>query len=183
MAEVRSLQSQSHKVNGRSTSGDRIILPWSSISDVSGIKTDGPTFGKQSEQHSRPRTSPLERSGINRRAYCRFATLACAVCSYRSCMDSDICRCDDHHHHVPLLFLHDSAMGLSSILVLIPFFFLASSSSVATSCGVIRTRPATSARDFMEYTVNPFLFCLLCPDTQHYERLDWLKPSHYNLVA
>ena len=39
MAEVRSLQSQLHKVNGRSASGDRMILPWSSISDVLRIKT------------------------------------------------------------------------------------------------------------------------------------------------
>ena len=36
---VRSLQSQLHNVNGRSASGDRIILPLSSMSDVLGIKT------------------------------------------------------------------------------------------------------------------------------------------------
>ena len=34
MAEVRSLQSQLHNVNGRSASGDRIILPLSSMSEV-----------------------------------------------------------------------------------------------------------------------------------------------------
>ena len=38
-ADVRSLQSQLHKVNGQSASGDRVILPWSSISEVLGIKT------------------------------------------------------------------------------------------------------------------------------------------------
>ena len=39
IAVVRSLQSQLHSVNGRSASGDRIILPLSSMSDVLGIKT------------------------------------------------------------------------------------------------------------------------------------------------
>ena len=39
MAEVRSLQSQLHKVNGRRASGDRMILPLSSMSEVLGIKT------------------------------------------------------------------------------------------------------------------------------------------------
>ena len=39
MAEVRSLQSQLHSVNGRSASSDRIILPLSSLSEVLGIKT------------------------------------------------------------------------------------------------------------------------------------------------
>ena len=39
MAEVKSLQSQLHNVNGRSASGDRIILPRLSVSEVKGIKT------------------------------------------------------------------------------------------------------------------------------------------------
>ena len=39
MAEVRSLQSQLHSVNGRSASGDLTILPLSSMSEVLGIKT------------------------------------------------------------------------------------------------------------------------------------------------
>ena len=39
MAEVRSLQSQLHSVSRRSASGDRIILPLSSMSEVFGIKT------------------------------------------------------------------------------------------------------------------------------------------------
>ena len=39
MADVRSLQSQLHSVDGRSASGDRIILPLSSMSEVLGIKT------------------------------------------------------------------------------------------------------------------------------------------------
>ena len=39
MAEERSLQSQLHSVNGRGASGDRVILPWSSMSAVFGIKT------------------------------------------------------------------------------------------------------------------------------------------------
>ena len=39
MAEVRSLQSQLHRVNGRSASGDRMILPLSTMSEVLGIKT------------------------------------------------------------------------------------------------------------------------------------------------
>ena len=39
MAEVRSSQSQLHSVNGRSGSGDQIILPVSSMSEVLGIKT------------------------------------------------------------------------------------------------------------------------------------------------
>ena len=38
-AEGRSLQSQLHKVNGRSASGDRIIRPLSSMSEVWGVKT------------------------------------------------------------------------------------------------------------------------------------------------
>ena len=38
-AVVRSLQSQLHSVNGRRASGDLIILPLSSMSEVSGIKT------------------------------------------------------------------------------------------------------------------------------------------------
>ena len=39
MAEVRSLQSQLHSVNRRGASGDLIILPLSSMSEVLGIKT------------------------------------------------------------------------------------------------------------------------------------------------
>ena len=39
IAEVRSLQSQLHSVNGRSASGDLTILPLSSMSEVLGIKT------------------------------------------------------------------------------------------------------------------------------------------------
>ena len=39
MAEVRSLQSHLHNVKGRSASGDRIILPLSSMSEVLGMKT------------------------------------------------------------------------------------------------------------------------------------------------
>ena len=35
----KDLQSQLHKVNGRSASGDRIILPRSSVSEFLGIKT------------------------------------------------------------------------------------------------------------------------------------------------
>ena len=38
MAEVSSLQSQLHSVNGRSASGDRTILPRSSVSNVIVIK-------------------------------------------------------------------------------------------------------------------------------------------------
>ena len=45
MAEVRSLQSQLRNVNGRRASGDRIILPLSSMSEVLGAK-DGSTFSK-----------------------------------------------------------------------------------------------------------------------------------------
>ena len=36
MAEVKSLQSQLPNVNGRSASGDRIILPRLSVSEVKG---------------------------------------------------------------------------------------------------------------------------------------------------
>ena len=43
IADVRSLQSQLHNVNGRSASGDLIILPLSSMPEVFGIKT---TFGE-----------------------------------------------------------------------------------------------------------------------------------------
>ena len=39
MAEVRSLQSQLHKVIGRNASGDRTILPLSSTSEDLGMKT------------------------------------------------------------------------------------------------------------------------------------------------
>ena len=39
IADVRILQSQLHSVNGRSASGDRIILQLSSMSEVLGIKT------------------------------------------------------------------------------------------------------------------------------------------------
>ena len=39
IAEVRSLQSQLNSVSGRSASGDRIILPLASMSEVVGIKT------------------------------------------------------------------------------------------------------------------------------------------------
>ena len=42
-AEVRSLKSQLHHVNGRSASGERIILPRSSVSELLRIK-DSPTF-------------------------------------------------------------------------------------------------------------------------------------------
>ena len=44
-AEVRTLQSQLHSVNGRGASGDRVILPRSSVSEVLGDR-DGLTFSK-----------------------------------------------------------------------------------------------------------------------------------------
>ena len=45
MAEIRSSQSQLHNVSGLSKSGDRIILPLSKMSEVSGSK-DSYTFSK-----------------------------------------------------------------------------------------------------------------------------------------
>ena len=47
IAEVRSLQSQLHSVNGRSASGDLIILPLSSMSEVLVTKT---SYFRQSVQ-------------------------------------------------------------------------------------------------------------------------------------
>ena len=58
MGEVRSLQSQVHKVRGRSASGERMILPLSSMSEVLGRKNSS-TFSKMIRNSSSFHASSL----------------------------------------------------------------------------------------------------------------------------